>query len=485
MSEIFHVDTQFLRSALGVFERIDEFEKGAQSRDPARRAANVATLVDALDLCNLLVLGDCVVFDSDVGGGRQQKVLDQIDAVAASLGDEAAGQTFRDSFAGVAPADEATSWSLQLQAACGAAAFFPLLARCARNVLDLFHLPHDPPSAPERYLVPYLQSSRQPSQTEIDALLDETKITGRRFYAAMLSEPTAFRAMCDAAQRIPLSEEVLAVLFMNFRLRLAEQRSISAERMIVVGAANAGRTLTDTLVYLPSMGRRDFSREFTQFVRWRTDPHTRNEHAFDLGVRDFVVQEWEGIGCQVLLSERRAIPIAIASVLGSSGLQRNRRPQTLLVECLRWRRENQKQIAAIREATREFEEIGDQERKAKATAYVAEILRSSSTEAARNRDLADRMSVRNGWLGLGIRTALNPLGVLEKLVVDSTDKVREHFEKTQSKEYVAATHLSEAARPILAGVGSDIRQRMIDIFGGTVIDARNPMFDPDRFPAAA
>ena len=77
------------------------------------------------------------------------------------------------------------------------------------------------------------------------------------------------------------------------------------------------------------------------------------------------------------------------------------------------------------------------------------------------------------------------MGTLEKLVVDSTDKVRKHFEQTTSREYTAATHLSEAARPLLAGVGSEVRQCLIDIFGGTVIDSRNPQYDPDRFPASA
>ena len=59
--------------------------------------------------------------------------------------------------------------------------------------------------------------------------------------------------------------------------------------------------------------------------------------------------------------------------------------------------------------------------------------------------------------------------------------MRQHFEKVGSREYVAATHLSEAARPLLAGVGSDIRQRLIDVFGGTVIDARNPAYDAAAF----
>jgi hypothetical protein len=35
------------------------------------------------------------------------------------------------------------------------------------------------------------------------------------------------------------------------------------------------------------------------------------------------------------------------------------------------------------------------------------------------------------------------------------------------------------------GVGPEIRQRLINIFGGTVIDSRNPTYDPDRFAAAA
>jgi hypothetical protein len=69
--------------------------------------------------------------------------------------------------------------------------------------------------------------------------------------------------------------------------------------------------------------------------------------------------------------------------------------------------------------------------------------------------------------------------------VQATEKVQKHFARVESREYVAATRLSEAARPLLAGVAPDLRQRLIDIFGGSVIDARNPAFDPDRFPASA
>jgi hypothetical protein len=29
------------------------------------------------------------------------------------------------------------------------------------------------------------------------------------------------------------------------------------------------------------------------------------------------------------------------------------------------------------------------------------------------------------------------------------------------------------------------RQRLIDIVGGTVLDARNPAYDPDHFPASS
>jgi predicted acylesterase/phospholipase RssA len=78
-----------------------------------------------------------------------------------------------------------------------------------------------------------------------------------------------------------------------------------------------------------------------------------------------------------------------------------------------------------------------------------------------------------------------PLGVLEDVVVEKTEQVRQHFEKVTSREYEVATHLSEAARPVLAGVGSDIRQRVIDVLGGSVIGARNAKYDPDRFPASA
>ena len=97
MSEIFHVDTQFLRNALGIFENLNSFEQAARSRKAAERAANVATLVDALDLCNLLILGDRIVFDSDVGGGRGElkEVLAQgirVDAAEAfGLGNVAGG----------------------------------------------------------------------------------------------------------------------------------------------------------------------------------------------------------------------------------------------------------------------------------------------------------------------------------------------------------------------------------------------------------
>jgi hypothetical protein len=484
MSEIYHVDTQFLRNALSVFQNLKDFEAAARSRNAAERAANVATLVDALDLCNLLVLGDRIVFDSDVGGGRQQKVLDQIDAVATSLRDAAAADMFRAAFCGVAPASKTASRKIELDAARGATAFFPRLARCATNVLDLFYLPHNPPSEPGPNLLQYVETGRQPSESEIEAIESRKEITGRRFYAALLSDETAFRALCDARQQVELTDDVLAVLFMNFRLRLAEQRSLSQE-MVLVGDTPGERLLSDTLSYLPSMGRRDFSREFSRFVRWGSDPHTRNGHAFDLGLREYVLEEWEGVGCQLQLSERRAIPIVVASVLGSRVLSRSHRPQTLLLECLRWKRENQKDVDAIRRATEEFESFDDEKRKEKAAKFAAEILKSPSADAARNRALGERLSIRDGWLGLAIRALLNPLGTLEKLVVDSTDKVRKHFEVTTSREYTAATHLSEAARPLLAGVGSEVRQCLIDIFGGTVIDARNANYDPDRFPASA
>jgi len=191
------------------------------------------------------------------------------------------------------------------------------------------------------------------------------------------------------------------------------------------------------------------------------------------------------VGCQLQLSERRAIPTVVAAVLGSNGLARSRTPETLLEECLRWRKEHERQISGIRAATREFELLNEEERKEKAAAFVAEMLKSPSTEAARNRAIGERLSVRDSWLGLGIRVVLNPPGALEHLVIQSTDKVRQHFEQVESREYAVATRLSEAARPLLAGVGADIRQRLIDVFGGTVIDARNPIFDPDRFAAPA
>lgn len=483
-SEIFHVDTQFLRNALGVFGDLSAFERAARSRTPGQRAANVATLVDALDLCNLLVLGDRIVFDAEVGGGRHQRVLDEMDRVAGTFGDAAVADMFRGSFAGIAPASEAVSWSLQLEAARHSTAFLTRLARCATNVLDLFHLPHDPPSDPGSNLLRFVETGGRPSASEIEEIGSRKEITGRRFYAALLSEETAFNALCSVCRRVELTEDVLAVLFMNFRLRLAEVRSVSREK-VIAGGGNGNGALADSLVYLPAMGRRDFCREFSQFVRWGSDPGTRNGHTFDLGLREYVLEEWEGVGCQVQLSERRAIPIAVASVLGSLGSSRSRSPQTLLEECLRWRLENRKAIAALRKATREFESLGDDRRKAKAASYVAEILRSPSKQAARNRALGERLSQRDGWLGLAIRTVLNPRGTLERVVIDSTDKVRKHFERVTSPEYVAATHLSEAARPLLAGVGSELRQCLIDIFGGTVLDARNPAYDPDRFSATA
>jgi hypothetical protein len=236
------------------------------------------------------------------------------------------------------------------------------------------------------------------------------------------------------------------------------------------------------------MGRRDFSREFSRFVRWGADPRTRHGHAFDLGLREYVLEEWEGVGCQLQLSERRAIPMAVAAVLGCVALQKSRTPEGLLEECLRWRKENRKEIAAIRTATREFEALDDEKRREKAAAFVSEMLKSPSTDAARNRSIGENLSLRDKWLGLGLRVGLNPLGAgqtLGDLVMEHTDKVRQHFQKVESAEYAVATHLSEAARPLLAGVGSEIRQRLIDVFGGSVIDARNPLFDPDRFSASA
>ncbi len=483
MGDVFHVDTQFLRSALGVFENAADFELAARSGEPRVRAANVATLVDALDLCNLLVLGERVVFDTDVGGGREARVLDQIDRIARKLGDPATGVAFRDSFGGLAPADANVARSIQLEAARASTAFFPRLARCATNVLDLFHLPHDPPSEPGEHLVRFVESGRRPGFADIEAIASKKHITGRRFYAALLSDETAFRALCDARTRIELTEDVLAVLFTNFRLRLAEQRSLA--RKVFVGSGNLPSNALEDIIYLPSMGRRDFSREFSRFVRWGTDPKTRNGHAFDVGLREYVLEEWEDVGCQLQLSERRALPMVVATVLASSGLARSRTPEALLEECLRWRAEHQPQIEAIRQATRAFDALGDEERREKASGFVAEMLRSPSTEAARNQSIGDRLSLRDSWLGLGIRLILNPRGALENLVIQSTDKVRQHFEKVESREYKVATRLSEAARPLLAGVGSDLRQRLIDVFGGTVIDARNPAYNPDRFPASA
>jgi len=483
MGDIFHVDTQFLRNALNVFENPVQFEEAARSGDAAVRAGNVATLIDALDLCNLIILGERVVFDTDVGGGRDEKLLEQIDRVARRLGDSAIGDRLRASFAGVAPANVNIAQTMQLDAARAATAFFPRLARCARNVLDLFHLPHDPPSEPQEHLIRFVESRKRPTPSEIEAIASKKQITGRRFYAALLTDETAFRALCDATTRLALTSDVLAVLFMNFRLRLAEQRSLA--KRVFVGTGNLPADGVDSLTYLPSMGRRDFCREFSRFVRWGSDPKTRNGHAFDVGLREYVLEEWEDGGCQLQLSERRAIPMVVAAVLGSNGLARSRTPETLLEECLRWRREHEPQIAGIRAATREFELLNEAERKEKATAFVAEMLRSPSTEAARNRAIGERLSVRDSWLGLGIRVVLNPPGALEHLVIQSTDKVRQHFEKVESREYAVATRLSEAARPLLAGVGADIRQRLIDVFGGTVIDARNPIYDPDRFAASA
>ena len=484
MGTIFHVDMQFLRSALDVFEDLPRFERAAQSRDPAQRAANVATLVDALDLCNMLILGDRIVYDRDTGGGRQEKVVAQIDRIAGSFGDAHVADRFRESFSGVAPASETASRAMQLEAARSSTAFFPRLARCATKVLDLFHLSHQAPTDPQQNLFRFLERLQQPSPAEIEEIEVRREITGRRFYAALLSDETAFRALSDARQQIELTGDVMAVLFTNFRLRLAEVRSISEEKVLTTDG-DQPMELPDPLVYLPSMGRRDFTREFSRFVRYGTDAHTRNEHTFDLGLREFVLEQWEGVGCQLQLSERRAIPIAVASVLGSRELDRSRKPQTLLTECLRWRREQQQQIEAIRRATDEFESFDDEKRQKKAAQYVSEILRSPSTEAARNRALGEQLSFRDKWLGMAIRTVLNPLGTLESVVVESTDTVRKHFLKVSSREYVAATHLSEAARPLLAGVTSQVRQCLIDIFGGAVIDARNPNYDPDRFPAVA
>jgi len=78
---------------------------------------------------------------------------------------------------------------------------------------------------------------------------------------------------------------------------------------------------------------------------------------------------------------------------------------------------------------------------------------------------------------------LRPIGTLKNVIIKKTDDVRQHFASVESEEYHAATHLSEAARPLLLGVGPELRQRLIDVFGGTVIDSRNPIFDPDRFAA--
>src|SRR5262245_62622902 len=118
----------------------------------------------------MLVLGDRVVFDSAVGGGREQAVLDLIDEVAALLGDSDVEGELKRSFAGVAPADARASRSIELAAARGSTAFFPRLARCATNVLDLFHLPHNPPDQPHDNLVRFVEAGRPPSEAEIEAI---------------------------------------------------------------------------------------------------------------------------------------------------------------------------------------------------------------------------------------------------------------------------------------------------------------------------
>src|SRR5262249_16262882 len=149
---------------------LKSFELAARSHDAALRAANVATLVDALDLCNLLVLGDRIVFDMEVGGGRDDKVLGQIDRVAKSLADPKTADDFRASFSGVAPANVEVSTAIQLQAARGSTAFFPRLARCATSVLDLFPLPHCPPTDPEKHLLPHVTARSKPTRSQIEQL---------------------------------------------------------------------------------------------------------------------------------------------------------------------------------------------------------------------------------------------------------------------------------------------------------------------------
>ena len=481
--DIYHVDSQFLRNALDVLSDPEGFEAAARSDVPATRAGNVTKLIDTLDFFNLLVLGERIVFDGRVGGGRSGRIFDRIDGIARRLGDAAVADEFRACFATVAPANEHVSRALTLEAARSATAFFPRLARCATNLLDLFHLPRSTPTDPGTYLWTHVERLKPPPRGDIEGLIEKREITGRRFYAAILEDETAFRALCDARGRVPMSDDVLAILFMNFRLRLAEQHSLATDK--VLDDAGTKRPEKRTLAYLPSLGRRDFSREFTQFVRWGADDQTKNGHAFDLGLREYLLEEWEGVGCQMQLSERRSIPVVVAWVLSSPALTKSRSVEALITECLRWRREQRGRIAEIREATQAFESLESEERKEKAAEYAADLLRSASTNAARTRAVADNLVGGRNWFGVGVRLALSPVDTMQELLADSTERVKDHFRKVGSEEFAVATKLSEAGRPVLEGLGPDLRQRLIDVFGGTVIDARNPVYDPDRFAAKA
>ena len=253
------------------------FEQAARSRD-ARDAPRMSRRLSTRSIsatCSCWATASC----STVKSARAStKIGEQIERVG-TLGDAAGRTNVPSAFGGVAPANHRPRGRCSSRRREARPRF--RLARCATNVLDLFHLPHDPPSEPGPHLLKFVDAKRQATPSEIEEIESKKHITGRRFYAAMLSDETAFSASCDARQRVELTEEVLAVLFMNFRLRLAEERSIANEK-VFVGDDDGGGELADTLVYLPRWGG-DFSREFSRFIRWGSDTKSRHGHAFDLG----------------------------------------------------------------------------------------------------------------------------------------------------------------------------------------------------------
>ena len=477
---LYHVDVGFLENALSVFADPKAFEALSQSDDATLRAENVQKLKDALDFCNLLVLGDGIV-----GGNRRAGLEKSIETITASLADEAEAAHFKRLIGAVQPSD-AEELRMEDESIRDTATFLPQTIRCATNIIDLYDLPKTPPTAHEQLLLEPLKTGKRLTEGQIeDIKAQHQRLTGRRFYAAIHRNEATFDQLRAWQTGRDISPHAVALLFTNFRLKFAENRMTLTDRLVLEFGGSSARITNDpaAVAYLPSMGRRDLTREFKHFVRWGTDQSETPTHSIDQALGEAILQDWAGLGSQMMLSERRSIPVIIGAVLSSKLLLTHRTPIQLLRACLAWREDKRAETQGLIEATRAFEAIPDEDKRKEAMPkLLADMLRHKDHKAYLNASLRRRMF--SSWTDLGSATRMcvvfgKPIATVgTELLTDITAGTASHFAQRLSPKYRLATRLSEAARPVLAGVAPDLRHRLIDIFGGSVVDCRNPRLNP-------